>query len=82
MFHMNIEDKSICYAIDYAKGYIGNLHISSSNRYAVGTGHFDFKETIKALKDAGYNDYLTLEAFAPDAEETLKVTAENLRSLL
>ncbi len=82
MFHMNIEDKSICSAIAYAKGMIGNIHISSSNRYAVGTGHFDFKETIDCLKENGYNGFLTLEAFSDNPEATLKMTADSLRSYL
>lgn len=82
MFHMNIEDKSICSAIEYAKDYIGNLHISSSNRYAVGTGHFNFKEVIECLKKNGYDEYLTLEAFTSNPEETLKMTAENLKAYL
>ena len=82
MFHMNIEDKSICSAITYAKDLIGNLHISSSNRYAVGTGHFNFKEVIACLKENGYDGFLTLEAFSDNPEETLRMTAEHLKHYL
>lgn len=82
MFHMNIEDKSIPYAIEYAKELISNVHISSSTRHAVGTGHFDFKEVTDALKKVGYDGFLTLEAFSNDADETLKLTAENVRKYL
>lgn len=82
MFHMNIEDKSITYAINYAKGLITNLHISSSNRYAVGTGHFNYQEVIDSLKKVGYNNYLTLEAFSDNPEETLKMTADNIRKYI
>lgn len=82
MFHMNIEDKSIPYAIEYSKGLISNVHISSSNRHAVGTGHFNFKEVTDTLRKVGYNGFLTLEAFADNAEETLKMTSQELRSYL
>ncbi|OON95249.1 MAG: hypothetical protein ATN31_11325 [Candidatus Epulonipiscioides saccharophilum] len=82
MFHMNIEDKSLPYAINYAKGLISNLHISSSNRYAVGEGHFNFDEVIQALKDVGYDGFLTLEAFSTDADLTLKQTAQHLAKYL
>ncbi|WP_029488194.1 sugar phosphate isomerase/epimerase family protein [Candidatus Epulonipiscium viviparus] len=82
MFHMNIEDKSIPYAIEYAKGLISNLHVSSSNRHAVGTGHFDFAEVTAALRKVGYDGFLTLEAFSTDADETLRMTAENLKKYL
>lgn len=36
MFHMNIEDKSLPEALRYAGDLVGNVHISSTNRYAVG----------------------------------------------
>lgn len=82
MFHMNIEDRSIPYAIQYAKGLISNIHISSSTRYAVGTGHFDYAEVTNALRSVGYDGFLTLEAFSDNPEETLKMTAENMRDYL
>ena len=82
MFHMNIEDQSICNAISYAKGMIGNLHISSSNRHAVGTGSFDFPKVVDCLKQNGYDGFLTLEAFSDNPEEALKMTAEHLKPYL
>lgn len=82
MFHMHIEDKSLPYAIEYSKGLISNLHISSSNRHDIGTGHFDFKETTDALRKVGYDGYLTLEAITYDAERTLKTASEALRQYL
>lgn len=82
MFHMNIEDSSIFSAIKYAKGMIGNLHISSSNRHAVGTGHFDFPKIIACLKENAYDGFLTLEAFSDNPEETLKMTSEHLQKYL
>ena len=82
MFHMNIEDKSIPDTIRYAKNLVSNLHISSSNRYAVGQGHFDYAPVLAALRDIGYDGYLTLEAFAPDPEQALRETAQNMKPLI
>lgn len=82
MFHMNIEDRSIPEAIRYMGNMIGNLHISSSNRYAVGNGHFDFAQVFEALRDVSYDGCLTLEAFAPNPEQALKQTREYLEPYL
>lgn len=82
MFHMNIEDRSIPEAICYMGDLIGNLHISSSSRHAVGTGHFDFAEVLAALKEVHYDGCLTLEAFAEDPEETLRQSAQYLAAYL
>jgi len=82
LFHMNIEDQSIYDSIRYAKGLISNIHTPDSNRYAIGEGHFDFPQIISALRDAEYDDFMTLEAFAPNPEQTLKQSAENLLPLL
>lgn len=82
MFHMNIEDKSLPEALRYAADLIGNLHISSTNRYAVGEGHFDFAELIHTLKEINYNGSLTLEAFVEDPEQALKQTRDWLKPYL
>lgn len=82
MFHMNIEDKSIPEALRYAGDLVGNLHISSSNRYALGEGHFDFKEVIDTLRDINYNGSLILEAFVRDPETALRQTRDCLQPYL
>lgn len=78
VFHMNIEDVSIPDVIKSAKDLIGNIHVSSSNRYAVGRGHMDYIPIISALKELGYEGSLVFEGFAPDVEKSLKENAQNL----
>ena len=60
-FHMNIEESDIGAAIRAAKGYIGHVHLADSDRWYPGHGHYDFKETLQALKDIGYTGTLALE---------------------
>jgi sugar phosphate isomerase/epimerase len=68
-FHMNIEDASIEGSIRAAGSHIGHFHSPDSNRRAPGWGHLDYDAIIPALHDAGYDDYLMLEAFPePDAD--------------
>ncbi|MFI3174306.1 MAG: sugar phosphate isomerase/epimerase family protein [Bacillota bacterium] len=82
MFHMNIEDDDIFETIRYAKDYIANLHISSSNRYAVGQGHFDYGKVVDVLREIGYDSYMTLECFSTDKEETLRQTMEHMKQFI
>jgi D-psicose/D-tagatose/L-ribulose 3-epimerase len=45
-FHMNIEDKDLAEAVRKAGSLLINMHVSDSNRGAVGHGHTDFKAVI------------------------------------
>jgi D-psicose/D-tagatose/L-ribulose 3-epimerase len=64
-FHMNIEESDPADAIRRAGDLLVNVHISDSNREAVGRGHFDFRGLMKALKDIGYRGTLALEPLPP-----------------
>jgi sugar phosphate isomerase/epimerase len=64
-FHMNIEESSPADAIRRCGEFLINLHISDSNRRAVGDGHFDFRAMMHALKDINYQHALTLEPLPP-----------------
>ncbi len=79
MFHMNIEDGPIPKVLRYVHPLIGNIHISSSNRYAVGNGHFDFVPVLQTLQELDYDGPLTFEGFAQDAEQSIRQTAEAMR---
>jgi len=60
-FHMNIEERSIEEAIRLAEGRIGHVHAVDNNRGAPGDGHLDFPSIIAALRDTGYDGYLSVE---------------------
>lgn len=78
-YHMNIEEAKVGDAIRRAKGKIGHCHIADSDRWYAGHGHFDFGETIQALKDIGYSRALSVESFMfPDS---LTSAAESLKTL-
>ena len=57
-YHMNIEEDQIGRNIAAAGRHIGHVHIADSNRGYPGTGHYDFMETIAALKAIGYRGAL------------------------
>lgn len=67
-FHMNIEDVSIEGSIKKAGKRLEHFHSPDSNRLAVGWGHLDYDNILKALDETGYGGYLMVEAFPkPDA---------------
>mgnify|MGYP001179530637 FL=1 len=64
-FHMNIEEPSIAGSIRRAGDLIRHVHIADSNRESVGRGHIDFAEVLRALRDVGYDGWLTMEFLPP-----------------
>jgi sugar phosphate isomerase/epimerase len=77
LFHMNIEEENLAQAIlDYGK-YIGHVHFADSNRRPMGLGHTNMGPIAEALKEIGYEGYVSAEAFplpTPDAaaEQTIR----------
>lgn len=67
--HMNIEEADIGKAIRGAKGYVGHVHVADNDRWYPGHGHFDFKETLLALTEIGYEGALALETNCLPSEE-------------
>lgn len=62
LFHMNIEDKNPADVLRLAGPLIGHMHVADSNRRAPGMGHINYDEVLKALKEIGYDGYVSVEA--------------------
>lgn len=62
-YHMNIEEKNPADSIRKYGYKLANLHFADSNRMAPGTGHFDFKAVADALKEIGFDGYVSFEVF-------------------
>ena len=62
-FHANIEEKNATSAIKTLAGCFVHVHISENDRGTPGTGHVAWDETFKALRENGYDGWLTIEAF-------------------
>ena len=75
-FHSNIEENDPIGSIAETIGQIAHVHISENNRGAPGAGHIDLAGAIRALKAAGYDEWMTVEAFGqalPDLAAATKV---------
>lgn len=82
-YHMNIEEGNIFKAIEGAKGNICHVHIADNDRWYVGHGHYNFKETIDALKHIGYDKSIAAESFYyPDAQTSARKTYEYIKETL
>ena len=75
-FHANIEETDPIGVIAETAKAISHVHISENDRGTPGRGHIDFRATFTALKAAGYDGWLTVEAFGqalPDLAAATRV---------
>lgn len=73
-FHANIEEQKQARAIAAIAGHIGVLHISENDRGIPGRGHIDFAEVFSAVRQTGYDGWVTLEAFGGGLPELAAAT--------
>ena len=82
LFHMNIEEVDIAEALSMGKDHIGHIHFVDTNRRPAGAGHMVYKPIIAALRDIGYQGYLSAEALPwPDSDTAAKQTIDSFRKL-
>jgi len=62
-FHANIEEPDPIAAFTAHRASIVHVHISENDRGVPGRGNIPWAETYAALRGAGYDDWLTIEAF-------------------
>jgi sugar phosphate isomerase/epimerase len=75
LFHMNIEEVDIAAALRAGGHHVGHVHFVDSNRRPVGCGHTDFGPITKALREMGYQGYVSAEALPyPDPVEAARLT--------
>lgn len=63
-FHANIEERHPAEAVRAVAKDLAHVHISENDRGTPGTGHVDWRGVMMALKDIGYDGWLTIESFA------------------
>jgi sugar phosphate isomerase/epimerase len=80
LFHMNIEEADMAVAIG-AVGYrVGHVHFADSNRRPVGLGHTQMAPVVAALRDIGYDGYVSAEALPyPDPDAAARQTMLSFR---
>jgi sugar phosphate isomerase/epimerase len=75
LFHMNIEETDLAAALRSGGRHVGHVHFVDSNRRPAGCGHTDFTPIAAALRDIGYEGYVSAEALPyPDPDEAARLT--------
>ena len=75
-FHCNIEETDPVAAYTDHRQNVVHIHISENDRGVPGRGHIPWAKTFQAIRDSGYDDWLTIEAFGrglPDLAAATKV---------
>jgi D-psicose/D-tagatose/L-ribulose 3-epimerase len=75
-FHANIEEADPIGALTRNRDVITHIHLSENDRGVPGRGNIPWAETFAAIRDSGYDDWLTIEAFGrglPDLAAATKV---------
>lgn len=73
-FHANIEEQNQARAIGVLGDAMGVLHISENDRGIPGRGHVDFREVFAAVRQAGFDGWVTIEAFGSGLPELAAAT--------
>lgn len=72
-FHGNVEEKDPVGCIGEYADALGHFHVSASDRGTPGRDHVVWPKTFSALRNGGYDGWLTIEAFGrvmPDLAAT------------
>ena len=79
----DIEESVLKKSIQSAKGKICHVHVADNDRWFVGHGHYDFAETLGALKEIGYTGAVSVESFGfPDMISSARASYENMRHIM
>lgn len=74
-FHSNIEDKSLAAAYRRCGRHLKHVHTCENDRGVPGSGHIPWQEVLQAIRDTGYDGWLTIESFNANAPELSAATA-------
>jgi sugar phosphate isomerase/epimerase len=64
-FHINIEEADIYQAILNTGKKLVDFHVADNNRFPPGQGTYDWEKLIATLKQAGYDEQITVEFVVP-----------------
>jgi D-psicose/D-tagatose/L-ribulose 3-epimerase len=74
-FHTNIEEKDVAAAFRVTGKRLNHVHACENDRGIPGTGHVDFSGIATALKEIGYEGWITIESFGYSHKELAAAAA-------
>ncbi len=73
-FHANIEEADPIGAYSKNVRTFAHIHISENDRGVPGRGNIPWKKTFAAIRESGYDDWLTIEAFGRGLKDLAAAT--------
>jgi D-psicose/D-tagatose/L-ribulose 3-epimerase len=73
-FHANIEEQDPIGAFTRNTRHIVHVHLSENDRGVPGRGNIPWKKTFAAIRESGYDGWLTIEAFGRGLKELAAAT--------
>lgn len=78
LYHMNIEEADLAGSLKAGGKAIGHVHFADSNRRPMGLGHTDMTRITGALREIGYDGYVSAECLPyPDPDAAAKKTIDS-----
>ena len=74
-FHQNIEDKDVADAYRTCGNHLMHVHTCENDRGVPGSGHVDWTGVLAAIKEIGYDRWMTIESFNAHIPELSAATA-------
>ena len=81
---MNIEEAKIERSILQQKNHIGHIHLTDSHCCQPGSGHINFEEGFRALKEINYKGAISFECRVTEqnAEESYHRSLNHIKKLV
>jgi D-psicose/D-tagatose/L-ribulose 3-epimerase len=77
-YHMNVGEASIPQAVRRVGKHIKHYHFNETNHMTHGTGHANFREIVRILKEIGYDDYLAF--YMPQTSQRIFCSAPGVET--
>jgi D-psicose/D-tagatose/L-ribulose 3-epimerase len=74
-FHANIEEKNIADGYRKVARHLKHIHTCENDRGTPGTGHIEWAAVFEAIKEIGYDGWLTIESFDSNLPEIAAAAA-------
>jgi D-psicose/D-tagatose/L-ribulose 3-epimerase len=68
-FHANIEEKNIADGYRKVARHLKHVHLCENDRGTPGTGHIEWESVFEAIKEIGFDGWLTIESFGSNLPE-------------
>ncbi|HEY3839568.1 MAG TPA: sugar phosphate isomerase/epimerase family protein [Bryobacteraceae bacterium] len=74
-FHANIEEKDIAEGYRTVGRHLKHVHTCENDRGTPGSGHVEWRPVFEAIRDVGYDGWMTIESFGSNLPEIAAAAA-------